>query len=170
MKISEISDIIYIESERERKNKLSQAAKTADKNHLIKRVVTYHEKRRNAMTNREFYTAITNLTNIPEELIEFATESIAKLDATNEKRKAAVALKSAEKQAEKAPIREALFAVMGGEDAPMTATELVAAAGLDIKPASVPSLMRPLVEAGQVGTVDVKVKGKGTQRGYVKLG
>ena len=129
------------------------------------------------MTNRELYKAVIahiNGETLPYGLTEAELREgfeglIAKLDATNEKRKAASALKAAEKQAEKDPIREALFAVMGGEDAPMTASMLIEAAGLDIKPASVPSLMRPLVEAGRVAKVDVKIPGKGTQRGYVKV-
>ena len=119
------------------------------------------------MTNREFYSKIAAMTNIDTELVEFATDAIARLDATNEKRKAASALKAAEKQAEKEPIRAALLAVMGGEDAPKTASMLIEEAGLEIKPASVPSLLRPLVEAGKVAKVDVKITGKGTQRGYV---
>jgi len=121
------------------------------------------------MTNREFYTAIANLDNIPAELVEFANDAIGKLDHTNELRKTAAAKKAAEKQAEKEPIRNALLEVMGGEDAPMTATMLIEAAGIELKPASIPSLMRPLVEAGIVSKVDMKVPGKGTQRGYVKL-
>ena len=117
------------------------------------------------MTNREFYQSIAALENIPAELVEFATEAISKLDHTNDLRKAAAQKKAAEKAAEKEPLLE----VMGGEDAPMTATMLIEAAGIELKPASVPSLMRPLVEAGIVGKVDMKVTGKGTQRGYVKL-
>lgn len=125
------------------------------------------------MTNREIYKNILALidgegeVNVME-LRAAVIDAIARMDATNEKRKAASALKAAEKQAEKEPIREALFAVMGNEDAPMTASMLIEAAGLDIMPASVPSLMRPLVEAGRVAKVDMKVPGKGTQRGYVK--
>ena len=125
------------------------------------------------MTNRELYTNTINYLRGADdidtaELIAAFEDAIARMDATNEKRKAASALKAAEKQAEKEPIREALFAVMGNEDAPMTASMLIEAAGLDIMPASVPSLMRPLVEAGRVAKVDMKVPGKGTQRGYVK--
>ena len=125
------------------------------------------------MTNREIYKNILALIDGEGEVdvmeLRAATiDAIARLDATNEKRKAASALKAAKKQAEKEPIREALFAVMGNEDAPMTASMLIEAAGLDIMPASVPSLMRPLVEAGRVAKVDMKVPGKGTQRGYVK--
>ena len=126
------------------------------------------------MTNREIYKNILALIDGEGEVdvmeLRAATiDAIARLDATNEKRKAASALKAAEKQAEKEPIREALLAVMGGEDAPMTASMLIEAAGLDIKPASVPSLMRPLVEAGRVVKVDMKIPGKGTQRGYAKV-
>lgn len=123
------------------------------------------------MTNREFYSKIASMTNIDAELAEFAADAITKLDATNEKRKAASALKAAEKQAEKDPLREQLFAVMGGEDAPMTASMLIEAAGLaeTVKPASVPSLMRPLVDSGIVGKVDIKITGKGTARGYIRL-
>lgn len=126
------------------------------------------------MTNREIYKNILALIDGEGEVdvmeLRAATiDAIARLDATNEKRKAASALKAAEKQAEKEPIREALLAVMGGEDAPMTASMLIEAAELDIKPASVPSLMRPLVEAGRVVKVDMKIPGKGTQRGYAKV-
>ena len=125
------------------------------------------------MTNREMYTNTINYLRGADdvdtaELIAAFEDALARMDATNEKRKAASALKAAEKQAEKEPIREALFAVMGNDDAPMTASMLIEAAGLDIMPASVPSLMRPLVEAGRVAKVDMKVPGKGTQRGYVK--
>lgn len=125
------------------------------------------------MTNREMYTNTINYLRGADdvdtaELIAAFEDALARMDATNEKRKAASALKAAEKQAEKEPIREALLAVMGDEDTPMTASMLIEAAGLDIKPASVPSLMRPLVEAGRVAKVDMKIPGKGTQRGYVK--
>lgn len=125
------------------------------------------------MTNRELYTNTINYLRGADdvdtaELVVAFENALARLDATNEKRKAASALKAAEKQAEKEPIREALLAVMGGEDAPMTASMLIEAAELDIKPASVPSLMRPLVEAGRVVKVDMKIPGKGTQRGYAK--
>lgn len=123
------------------------------------------------MTNREFYNAISTNETLSDEIRAFATEAIGKLDHTNELRKAAVAKKSAEKQAEKQPIRDALFAVIDGE--PKTATMLIEDAGLrvpeDIKsPASVPSLLKPFIESGAVVKTDVKVPGKGKQRGYVR--
>ena len=125
------------------------------------------------MTNRELYTTTINYLHGEDvdttELCAAFEDALAKLNAQNEKRKAASAVKAAEKQAEKEPVRDALFAVMGGEDAPMTASMLIEAAGLDVKPASVPSLMRPLIEAGRVAKVDVKIPGKGKQRGYVRM-
>ena len=119
------------------------------------------------MTNREFYNAIAMNETLSDEIRAFATEAIGKLDHTNELRKAAVAKKAAEKQELKAPVRNALFAALSDE--PKTATELVAAIApyFEVKTASVPSLMKPFVDNGSVLKVDVKVKGKGTQRGYV---
>ena len=123
------------------------------------------------MTTREFYTEISKLTNVDSELVEFAAAAIEKMDAQSDARRAKQAEKAAEKQAAKAPIRDALLMAMDFAENPKTASMLIADAGLEetVKPASVPSLMRPLVESGIVGKVDVKIAGKGTQRGYVKL-
>ena len=122
------------------------------------------------MTNREFYAKIAALTNVDSELVEFAADSLAKMDAQATARRAKQAEKAAEKQAEKAPLRDALLEVMDDAEEPKTASMLIEEAGLTdtVKPASVPSLLRPLVEAGLVLKVDVKVTGKGTQRGYIK--
>ena len=100
-----------------------------------------------------------------------AADAIEKLDKQAESRRVKSAEKAAEKQAAKAPLRDALFEVMGDNENPKTASMLIEEAGLTetVKPASVPSLLRPLVECGMVGKVDVKIPGKGTQRGYVKI-
>lgn len=125
------------------------------------------------MTTRELYNEMLNVLNGTktdgwDELAETIESTLSKMDAQAEKRRAKAAKAAAAKQAEKAPIRDALFAVMDVET-PKTASMLIEEAGLeDVKPASVPSLMRPLVESGLVAKVDVKVTGKGTQRGYVK--
>lgn len=115
------------------------------------------------MTQREFYEAVVNA-NISEELTAFATAGIEKLDKTNETRKVKTAEKAAAKEAEKAPIREAIFAVIATEA--KTASDLIAEAGVDIKPQAIPSLLKPLVDEGKVIKTDIKVKGKGTVRGY----
>lgn len=122
------------------------------------------------MTNREFYNAISNLETIPEELREFAASAITKMDESGVKRRAVAAEKAAAKQAERAPIRDALLEVMGDAENPKTASMLIEEAGLTetVKPTSVPSLMRPLVEAGVVVKTELKVPGKGIARAYVK--
>lgn len=123
------------------------------------------------MTTRELYNAIINGTEITDEMRAHATDAIEKLDKQAESRRVKSAEKAAEKQAAKAPLRDALFEVMGDSENPKTASMLIEEAGLTetVKPASVPSLLRPLVECGMVGKVDVKITGKGTQRGYVKI-
>jgi len=123
------------------------------------------------MTTRELYNMIINGTEITEEMRAAAEELVSKMDAQGEARRAKQAEKAAEKQAAKAPLRDALLEVMGDAENPKTASMLIEEAGLTetLKPASVPSLMRPLVEAGIVGKVDIKITGKGTQRGYIKM-
>ena len=115
------------------------------------------------MTNREFYQAVINA-NINDELTAFATAGIEKLDHTNSLRKDAAAKKALEKEAERAPIRNAIMAVMTTE--PKTATTLIAESGVEIKPQAIPSLLKGLVEDGTVVKSEVKVTGKGKQRGY----
>lgn len=122
------------------------------------------------MTTRELYNSIINGTEITEEMRSHCIDALEKMDSQNEARRAKQAEKAAAKQAEKAPIRDALFEVMGDVENPKTASMLIEEAGLTetVKPASVPSLLRPLVECGMVMKVDVKITGKGTQRGYIK--
>ena len=121
------------------------------------------------MTNREFYTAISN-GEMNDELMAKATELIEKMDEANAKRAKKVLEKKQAAEDEKTPIREALLNAMGDEG--MTASQLIEAAGLtdEIKVASVPSLLKPFVLDGTVEKVDVKVEGKkGPQRGYIKV-
>ena len=121
------------------------------------------------MTNREFYTAISN-GEMNDELMTKATELIEKMDEANAKRAKKVLEKKQAAEDEKAPIREALLNVMGDEG--MTASQLIEASGLtdEVKIASVPSLLKPFVVDGTVEKVDVKVEGKkSAQRGYIKV-
>lgn len=121
------------------------------------------------MTNREFYTAISN-GEMNDELMAKATELIEKMNEANAKRAKKVLEKKQAAEDEKAPIRKALLDVMGDEA--MTASQLIEASGLtdEVKIASVPSLLKPFVVNGTVEKVDVKVEGKkGPQRGYIKV-
>ena len=121
------------------------------------------------MTNREFYTAVSN-GEMNDELMAKAAELLEKMDEANAKRAKKVLEKKQAAEDEKAPIREALLNVMGDEG--MTAAQLIEAAGLtdEVKVASVPSLLKPFVVDGIVEKVDVKVESKKSpQRGYIKV-
>lgn len=117
------------------------------------------------MTKREFYLAITEGAVVTAEMAEFAAELVTKMDASNEARRTKMSEKAAAKEAEKAPLREAIMHCITSE--PKTATTLIEESGVELKPQSIPSLLKPLIESGVVAKTDIKVKGKGTQRGYV---
>ena len=68
------------------------------------------------MTTRELYNAIINGTEITDEMRAHATDAIEKLDKQAESRRVKSAEKAAEKQAAKAPLRDALFEVMGDSE------------------------------------------------------
>ena len=106
------------------------------------------------MTNREFYTAvIASVDN--DELKAFATEAIAKLDERNAKR----ASKPSAKQKENEPIVKAIARVL--TDEPMLASKIAELCEISTQKAS--ALVK---KVDGVQSVDVKVKGKGTQKGY----
>lgn len=126
------------------------------------------------MTTRELYNEMLKVldgtkTDGWDEMADTITAMLEKMDAQNAARKVKNAEKAAEAQAAKQPIRDALLAAVGDAENPKTASMLIEDAGLTdtVKPASVPSLMRPFVENGTVAKVDMKVPGHGTQRGYV---
>ena len=112
------------------------------------------KKGKNTMTNRDFYTAVINA-NINEEMTSFATEAIAKLDERNAKR----ASKESKTQIANKPIVEAISRVL--TDEPMLASKIAELCEISTQKAS--ALVKK-VEGVQ--SVDVKVKGKGTQKGY----
>ena len=106
------------------------------------------------MTNRDFYNAVINA-NINEEMTSFATEAIAKLDERNAKR----ASKPSKTQIANEPIIKAIAEVL--TDEPTLASRIAELRGISVNKASA---LAKKVEGVKV--VDVKVKGKGTQKGY----
>ena len=89
------------------------------------------------MTNREFYTAIAANETLTEEIRNHATELIAKLDATAEKRKGKVSAKDQAKRDENAAMATHIAeAFLGAE--PKTASDiaalLTAETGEEVKP------------------------------------
>lgn len=106
------------------------------------------------MTQREFYNAVINGT-ITEEMITFATESIEKLDIRNAKRSE----RESKTQIANKPIIEAISRVL--TDEPMLASKIAELCEISTQKAS--ALVK---KVNGVQSVDVKVKGKGTQKGY----
>ncbi len=106
------------------------------------------------MTNREFYNAVI-ANKITEDVIAHASEALIKLDERNAKR----ASKPSAKQKENEPIIKAISEVLTSE--PMLASVIAEKCEISTQKAS--ALVKK-VEGVQ--SVDVKVKGKGTQKGY----
>ena len=109
------------------------------------------------MTKREFMEKVIAMGN--DELKEFAESEIAKLDARNAHRKEMPSKKSKENE----PIKANIVDFLNEKDFTV-ASEI--AKGLELTTQKVSALCRQLVENGILVVTDVKVKGKGTQKGY----
>ena len=109
------------------------------------------------MTRHEFFKAVAN-GEMNDEIMEKGKELAEKLEAENEKRRNRVSKKALENE----PIKEAILGVLGEE--PKTATVIGEEVEISTQKAS--ALLRQLVEAGKATKTDVKVAGKGTQKGY----
>ena len=112
------------------------------------------------MTKREFLTQVTAGT-VTEEMKEFATAEITKLDADLAK----AAAKRAEKKAENAPLVEALQAIL--TDEPMTASQIAEAVDGINNVSKATVIAKILVESGIATVTEVKVKGRAV-KGYSK--
>lgn len=110
------------------------------------------------MTKREFYTAIMN-GEIDEQVKLFASEELEKMDAANEKRRNTLSKKAQENLPLLRQITDEILT-----EEPKTATDVAAVLEVSVQKAS--GLLRRLVEDGKAVKVDVKIKGKGTQKGY----
>lgn len=111
------------------------------------------------MTKREFYTAIMN-GEIDEQVKLFASTELEKLDAANEKRRNTLSKKAQENLPLLQQITDEILT-----DEPKTATDVAAVLEVSVQKAS--GLLRRLVEDGKAVKVDVKIKGKGTQKAYM---
>ena len=106
------------------------------------------------MTNREFFNAVISA-EINDEVIAHAKESLEKLDIRNAKR----AERPSKTQKANEPIIKAIADLLTNE--PMLASEIAEKCKISTQKAS--ALVKK-VEG--VSVCDVKVKGKGTQKGY----
>jgi hypothetical protein len=117
------------------------------------------------MTARIFYQSVIEFLSDNDkaaDVVEYAEGAIAKLDAINAKRKEKTDKKSLEKAAENAPLLETLVANLTTE--PKTASDMMDLIKQNVQKTS--TLLRQLVAAERASVQDVKVKGKGTQKGY----
>ena len=124
------------------------------------------------MTNREFYTAIAANETLTEDIRNHATEQIAKLDATAEKRKGKVSAKDKAKRDENATMAAHIAETILGVEA-KTATDVAAVmtaeAGEGAEPVKVQKasyLCRLAVKMGLASETEVKIPKKGTQKAY----
>ena len=128
------------------------------------------------MTNREFYTAISANETLSEEIRNHATEQIAKLDATAEKRKGKVSKADQAKRDENAALATHIAQDILGTE-PKTATDvaaiLTAEASEGAEPVKVQKasyLCRLAVEMELAAVTEVKIPKKGTQKAYTIVG
>ena len=125
------------------------------------------------MTNREFYNLIAANETLTEEVRNHATEQIAKLDATAEKRKGKVSAKDQAKRDENAAMATHIAETILGTE-PKTATDvaavLTAEAGEEVKVQKASYLCRLAVELGLASATEVKIPKKGTQKAYTIVG
>lgn len=112
------------------------------------------------MTKREFLTQVIAGT-VSDEVVEFAKNEIAKLDAELAK----AAEKRAAKKAENAPLVEALQAIL--TDEPITASQIAEQVEGINNSSKATVIAKILVEAGVATVSEVKVKGR-TVKGYSK--
>lgn len=111
------------------------------------------------MTEREFLTKVIAINGISKELSDYATESIAKLDARNDKRKNTQTKAQKENEGVMTAIVDHL--TTNGSD---VASSIGTALGISTQKAS--ALCKLLVDSGKLTVADVKVKGKGTVKQY----
>ena len=120
------------------------------------------------MTKRMAMMAVVE-GNVTAEVQEFFATEIEKMDRVNEKRRE----KNAEKSAKNMEVVKAVAAVLTDEakTASMLVAELEGAIeredGKALNVQYMSSVARKAVEAGLATQVEVKVKGKGVQKGYV---
>lgn len=111
------------------------------------------------MTNREFFEAIAN-GKMNEEVKAFAQESIAKIDARNEKRKNTPSKTSVENE----PLKEKIMAFIIERNEVCIASAIAEA--VEMTTAKVSALCRQLVSDGKLEETEVKVPKQGKRKGY----
>lgn len=111
------------------------------------------------MTKREMMEMVI-AGNITDEVIEMAKAEITKMDARNSKRSSEPSKRAKENE----PIKAKIVEYLTGQEEPTLAKIIGEAVEISTQKAS--ALCRQMVNDGTLTVVDVKVKGKGVQKGY----
>lgn len=114
------------------------------------------------MTIREFMTAVIAVEGMPADLCEFAENEIVKLDARNAKR----AEKPSKTALANEPIKVELFELLKECDEILPAAAVVEKLEGKYSVQKVSALLRQLANENKLEVSEVKVKGKGKQKGY----
>ena len=115
------------------------------------------------MTKREFLEAIVDAETLEVELRKFAAEELEKMDKALAKRKAKQSAKALANAPLIKQIKENLLS-----DEPLLASVTGEYLGVSVQKAS--ALLRQMVAEGIADVRDVKVLGKGIQKGYTLAG
>ena len=115
------------------------------------------------MTKREFFEAIVDAETLEVELRKFAAEELEKMDKALAKRKA----KQSAKALANAPLIEQIKENLLSDE-PLLASVTGEYLGVSVQKAS--ALLRQMVADGIADVRDVKVLGKGIQKGYTLAG
>ena len=110
------------------------------------------------MTQREFFENVHEGNTVTAEMEEYAIAALAKLDKANDARQS-------KKAQENAPLLARIETDILTTE-PTVAANVAAILGTSTQKAS--ALLRALVAEGRAQVQDVKVTGKGTQKGYFK--
>ena len=119
------------------------------------------------MTNREFFTAVTALENIPAELVEHAEAAIVKMDETNAKRKekAKESDASAKYAEENAELIAKVLEFLGTDT--KVASDIAENVGTSVQ--KINGVMRHLIAAEKVVVGETKLPKKGTVKTYTAV-
>ena len=115
-------------------------------------------EKKETMTKREFLEIVMGLGH--PEAAEFAAKELEKMDRALEKRRS----KPTKAQIANAPIIQQIVSEILEEEEFKTASEIAEILEISVQKAS--AVLRQAVSEGKVEVKDVKVKGKGTQKGY----
>jgi len=115
-------------------------------------------EKKETMTKREFLEIVMGLGH--PEAAEFAAKELEKMDRALEKRRS----KPTKAQIANAPIIQQIVSEILEEKELKTASEIAEILEISVQKAS--AVLRQAVSEGKVEVKDVKVKGKGTQKGY----